>query len=730
MDEPRRGRTCAPASRQRRSATPAPSIPMPPACCSSASAGRRGCLRFLTVLPKTYTGEVVLGVDDRRRSTRRATSRPRHDMGRDDRRPCRKRAAALTGADPAGAADGVGGAGRRAAPARAGPRGASRSSGRHARSTVHRFDVETRADHRRSCAVEVECSSGTYVRSLAADLGRRLGGGAHLRDLRRTAIGSFTAREATPLDALELTAAGRGVRRLRARRGRRADGRARRPRQGARQIWRRRRPVGGGRRRRRAARRVRASRRHGQARGRARRGRRTVASPIVIVVPDTDPSVSTETARSSPSARTTVCTSVTRRSSPRCARLAAERGCAVGGRHVRPPSRRGGASRVGAEAAHRSSTRSSSCSGDTGVDTTVARPLRRGAVEGVGRGLRASGCSSTAWPPSSSSSARTSTSATSAGATSPCSREMGARVRLRGARAALVPARRRRRRAGVVDRDPPGPRRRRCRLATTLLGRPYEARGVVGRGDQRGRLIGFPTANVEVPSQICLPADGVYAGWYERPNGACTRPRSTSVGARRSTSTPITRCSRPTCSTSTATSTASGRGPFRRLPAQRAQVRRRRGARRPAQPRRRISPPHRGLNPRSLLLHVHPVYTQQQRRLGVRAAAMRRRGEHVAIVRAQRGGAERRPQLGGPDHFAVGAVDAGQHRLVIRAGDRRRGREHASGRVCVDLGLQIGGVHEADTFAGRGVVGDEFRFDAPAILLALRRTGSWGCRRR
>jgi riboflavin kinase/FMN adenylyltransferase len=55
--------------------------------------------------------------------------------------------------------------------------------------------------------------------------------------------------------------------------------------------------------------------------------------------------------------------------------------------------------------------------------------------------------------------------------------------------------------------------------AAQLLGRPFEARGPVVQGDQRGRLIGFPTANVEVSSQICLPADGVYAGWYIRGNG-------------------------------------------------------------------------------------------------------------------------------------------------------------------------------------------------------------------
>jgi tRNA pseudouridine55 synthase len=50
--------------------------------------------------------------------------------------------------------------------------------------------------------VSVVCSSGTYVRSLAADLGAELGGGAHLRRLRRTAVGPFTVDEAVPLEAL------------------------------------------------------------------------------------------------------------------------------------------------------------------------------------------------------------------------------------------------------------------------------------------------------------------------------------------------------------------------------------------------------------------------------------------------------------------------------------------------------------------------------------------------
>jgi riboflavin kinase / FMN adenylyltransferase len=55
--------------------------------------------------------------------------------------------------------------------------------------------------------------------------------------------------------------------------------------------------------------------------------------------------------------------------------------------------------------------------------------------------------------------------------------------------------------------------------ANAMLGRPFEARGSVVTGDQRGRLLGFPTANVEVFNEMCLPADGVYAGWYERPSG-------------------------------------------------------------------------------------------------------------------------------------------------------------------------------------------------------------------
>jgi riboflavin kinase/FMN adenylyltransferase len=59
--------------------------------------------------------------------------------------------------------------------------------------------------------------------------------------------------------------------------------------------------------------------------------------------------------------------------------------------------------------------------------------------------------------------------------------------------------------------------------ATRGLGRLHEIQGVVEHGDQRGRTIGFPTANVAVAGDIQLPADGVYAGWYERPDGSVHR---------------------------------------------------------------------------------------------------------------------------------------------------------------------------------------------------------------
>jgi len=49
--------------------------------------------------------------------------------------------------------------------------------------------------------------------------------------------------------------------------------------------------------------------------------------------------------------------------------------------------------------------------------------------------------------------------------------------------------------------------------AAAALGRPHRLEGPVVRGDQRGRTIGYPTANLELPSDAAVPADGIYAGY-------------------------------------------------------------------------------------------------------------------------------------------------------------------------------------------------------------------------
>jgi riboflavin kinase/FMN adenylyltransferase len=67
--------------------------------------------------------------------------------------------------------------------------------------------------------------------------------------------------------------------------------------------------------------------------------------------------------------------------------------------------------------------------------------------------------------------------------------------------------------------------------ATALLGRPHEIRGLVSPGDKRGRELGFPTANVAVPGEILMPADGIYAGWFMRADGT-TLPTAINLGRR------------------------------------------------------------------------------------------------------------------------------------------------------------------------------------------------------
>jgi tRNA pseudouridine55 synthase len=69
--------------------------------------------------------------------------------------------------------------------------------------TVHSFALDEVPGEAGVLRAAVECSSGTYVRSLAADLGRALGGGAHLRALRRTAVGGFTLDASVALESLK-----------------------------------------------------------------------------------------------------------------------------------------------------------------------------------------------------------------------------------------------------------------------------------------------------------------------------------------------------------------------------------------------------------------------------------------------------------------------------------------------------------------------------------------------
>lgn len=65
--------------------------------------------------------------------------------------------------------------------------------------TISRFDVKPTND-RRTWSFVIDCSSGTYIRSIADDLGKLLGGGAYLKTLRRTRVGPFNIGAATDVE--------------------------------------------------------------------------------------------------------------------------------------------------------------------------------------------------------------------------------------------------------------------------------------------------------------------------------------------------------------------------------------------------------------------------------------------------------------------------------------------------------------------------------------------------
>lgn len=156
-------------------------------------------LAYLSGLDKTYTGEVVLGTAT---STLDAAGEVTGtwDMAGIGLDEVWRAAAGLTGdvlqVPPMVSAKKV--AGRRLhALAREGVE-VEREA---VRVRVERFEVGEPVEPG-VLPIAVTCSSGTYVRSLAADLGAALGGGAHLRHLRRTAVGPYTLDEAVPLDEL------------------------------------------------------------------------------------------------------------------------------------------------------------------------------------------------------------------------------------------------------------------------------------------------------------------------------------------------------------------------------------------------------------------------------------------------------------------------------------------------------------------------------------------------
>jgi tRNA pseudouridine55 synthase len=157
-------------------------------------------LRFLTALPKTYAADIVLGTAT---STLDASGEVvgTYDMSHVTPALLREAAAALTGpieqVPPMVSAVKVGGR-RLHELARQGI-----EVERAARPvTVYRFEVEPDPERSNVYRAEIECSSGTYIRVLAQDLGIALGGGAHIGLLRRTRIGSFGEAEMRPLDLI------------------------------------------------------------------------------------------------------------------------------------------------------------------------------------------------------------------------------------------------------------------------------------------------------------------------------------------------------------------------------------------------------------------------------------------------------------------------------------------------------------------------------------------------
>jgi len=158
-------------------------------------------MQFLSGMDKTYTAEVVFGTETNTLDSAGVVTAT-HDMPNLNIEKIREAAAKLTGqimqVPPMVSALRVDGR-RLHELAREGV-----VVERKARPvTVYSYDVEPTQDPL-VVRIKVRCSSGTYVRTLAADLGTLLGGGAHLRNLRRTSIGDFTEHDALAPEQVKL----------------------------------------------------------------------------------------------------------------------------------------------------------------------------------------------------------------------------------------------------------------------------------------------------------------------------------------------------------------------------------------------------------------------------------------------------------------------------------------------------------------------------------------------
>ena len=382
-----------------------------------------------------------------------------------------------------------------------------------------------------AATVLVECGSGTYIRSLAADLGAALGGCAHLASLRRLRVGSFTARRGAPARrrsrpiptprCSRLATAMRDLERDRRRRRAGARRRATASAFPSRRARRRRAPgpfalvdAGGD------LLAVYERRGAGVQAGCRARGAgvgRDEQRDAARRAPSTDLDAPTRAAVVTIGVYDGV--HLGHQAVLRLVReLADARGLDAVLRHLRPPPGRGGAARVGAEAAHHRRAEARAARRDRLPRPLLRAALRRGAQPRAGRGVRARGARRRRCARGSSSSAPTSTSGAGAAATSRCSSRWAPSSASRCVGLGLAGAR------------PGGPiysstrirellaRGRRRAARRELLGRPHEVRGD-GRAAATGGAAssGSRPPTSRCPTRICLPADGIYAGHVRRP---------------------------------------------------------------------------------------------------------------------------------------------------------------------------------------------------------------------